>query len=143
MNSGRLVLAVLAGFAFIFASDFLIHAVWLAPDYKVTAALWRSESEMQRRFILLLAGQFLCALSFLYIWARTGWRRRTLLNGCAYGFWLGLFQQVGTIVTYVVVPMPWQLALKWFLAGLLQAILFGALASIIYKPRPILGDRQP
>jgi hypothetical protein len=134
---------MIAGFAFIFGSDFVIHALWLAPDYKATASLWRVESEVQRRFILLLFAQFLCAISFFYVWAKTGWRRRTIADGFWFGFWLGAFQQVGTIVLYVIMPMPWQLALKWFLSGMLQAVLLGMLASLLYKPRPILGDRQP
>jgi hypothetical protein len=143
MNGGRLVLSIIVGFVFIFATDFLIHAVWLAGDYKASAALWRPEDEMHRRFIILLFAQFVAAVAFLYIWARTGWRRRTLLDGCWFGFWMGLFQQVTTLVIYVVEPFPLKLAIKWFFAGLLQAILLGALASVVYKPRAILGDRQP
>ena len=135
MNTGRLTLAIIAGFVFIFATDFVVHAVWLAGDYKATASLWRSEDEMQSRFLFMLAAQFLCALAFLYIWARTGWRRRTITDGCTFGFWMGLFQQTTTIILYVVSPMPWRLALKWFGVGMVQAVLLGALAALIYKPR--------
>lgn len=140
MNSTRLFLAILAGFVFIFATDYVIHTVWLSADYKATASLWRAEAETQRRFVLLLIAQLLCSLAFMYIWAKTGWRRRTIANGCVYGFWMGLFQQVMTIVIYVVTPMPKELATKWFVAGLLQAILLGALAAFIYKPRASHSD---
>src|SRR5438270_10087367 len=102
MNLGRLVGAIIVAFLFIFGSNYLIHAIWLAPDYKATESLWRSEAEMQRRFIVLVAAQFLSAVSFMYVWARTGWRRRRVIDGAVFGFWLGLFQQVTTIVTYVV-----------------------------------------
>ena len=142
MNGGRLILSIIVGFVFIFASDYLIHAVWLAGDYKLSAALWRPEDEMHRRFIILLAAQLLASIAFLYIWARTGWRRRSVIDGCSFGFFMGLFQQVTTLVIYVVMPFPLNLAIKWFFAGLLQAILLGALASRVYKPRPILGDRK-
>jgi len=142
MNTTRLFLAVLAGFAFIFASDFLIHAVWLEADYKATASLWRPEAEMRRRFALMLFAQLLCAVAFMYIWAKTGWRRRTVSDGCVFGLWMGLFAQVMTIVLYVVTPMPKELALKWFLAGLLQAVVLGAIASLVYKPVATLGDRR-
>ena len=135
MNTGRLALAIIAGFIFIFASDFAVHGIWLASTYKATASLWRSEADMQSRFLVLLFGQFVCALAFLYIWARTGWRRRSVADGCSYGFWMGLFQQSTTIILYVVSPMPWALALKWFGVGVVQAVLLGALAALIYKPR--------
>ena len=141
MNTSRLALAVIAGFAFIFATDFLIHGVWLAGDYKATAALWRPEEEMQRRLVYMLVAQFVCALAFLYIWAKTGWRRRSIADGCAFGLWMGLFQQITTIILYVVAPLPLQLAIKWFFVGILQAVLLGALAALIYKPKT-LADRQ-
>ncbi len=142
MNTKRLLLAILAGFVFIFATDFVVHAIWLGPDYKATAALWRPEAEMQGRFALMLLAQLLCSIAFIYIWAKTGWRRRTIRDGCVYGFWMGLFQQITTIVLYVVAPMPMELAAKWFLSGILQAILLGALAALIYKPLPSVADRR-
>jgi hypothetical protein len=135
MNTGRLALAIIAGFVFIFATDFVIHGCWLRPDYVATASLWRTDDEMQRRFFVLLLAQFVCALAFLYIWAKTGWRRRSIADGCAFGFWMGLFQQTTTAILYVVSPMPWRLALKWFAVGIVQAVLLGALAAIVYKPR--------
>ena len=46
MNIQRLILAIVVAFIFIFATDFLIHAVWLGPDYKATTQLWRPETEM-------------------------------------------------------------------------------------------------
>ncbi len=46
MNTQRLFIAIITGFVFIFATDFVIHAVWLDSDYKATASLWRPESEM-------------------------------------------------------------------------------------------------
>ncbi len=141
MNFGRLALAIVAGFIFVFGTDFLVHVVWLGPDYKATASLWRPEDEMNRRFVVMIFAHFMGAFSFLYVWARTGWRRRTVLDGCAFGFWMGLFQQVTTLILYVVMPLPLLLAMKWFGAGMVQAVLFGALASFLYQPRPILGDR--
>jgi hypothetical protein len=47
---------------------------------------------------------------------------------------MGLFQQVWAIVDYVVLPMPAELAVKWFLSGLAQAILLGIVTALVYKP---------
>ena len=59
MNMKRLILAIVSGFILIFVTDFLIHAVWLMPDYNATRSLWRPESEMNARFPWMLAAQFL------------------------------------------------------------------------------------
>lgn len=142
MNIGRLFLTVIVGFIYIFGSDFLIHAVWLGADYKATAPLWRPEEQMRVRFLAMLAAQLLCSIAFMYIWARTGWRRRSLGDGAVFGIWMGLFQQVTTIVLYVVTPMPLALAAKWFVSGLVQATLLGVLAALIYKPLSMGTDRR-
>ena len=134
MNIKRLILAIAVAFVFIFATDFLIHAVWLAPDYKASAQLWRPEGEMNARFPWLMTAQLLAAITFVIIWATGFAARGTLPLACAYGFLLGLAVQVTTIVTYVVSPLPPDLALKWFCSGLAQAIVLGALTFLIYKP---------
>lgn len=141
MNPARLILAIIAGFIYIFASDYVIHAIWLDADYKASASLWRTEFGMRSRLPLMLGAQLLCALAFMYIWAKTGWRRRSLADGAVFGLWLGVFQQVMTIVLYVVIPLPNALALKWFFVGILQTVLLGVLAAAVYKPRSVLSDR--
>lgn len=47
MNYPRLVLAIIVGYIFCFASDFAVHGWWTLPDYKATASLWRPNAEMQ------------------------------------------------------------------------------------------------
>jgi hypothetical protein len=137
MNINRLTLAIVAGFIFIFATDFLIHAVWLAPDYKATARLWRLEAEMGARFPWMLTAQLLAAITFVLIWAMGFAARGTPGLACAYGFLIGLAVQVMTIVTYVVSPFPPELALKWFVSGLIQSITLGVVIFFVYKPAGI------
>ncbi len=135
MNPTRLLLTVLAGFAFIFASDFLIHGVWLAPSYKATAELWRTDPEMQQRFLWMLLGQLLCAVAFSVIWA-TGFAGRSLAIGVCFGFFMGIAQQVWAIALFVVAPLPGAIAAKWFCSGVVQAILLGVVLALVYRPAP-------
>ena len=134
MNTKRLILATVVAFIFIFATDFLIHALWLAPDYKATAQLWRPEAEMNARFPWMLLAQLLAALTFVLIWAAGFATRGTIGLAYAYGFLIGLAVQVTTIVTYVVSPLPAELALKWFVSGIAQSIVLGAITFFVYKP---------
>jgi len=57
MNIPRLLIAIVAGFIVIFATDWLIHGIWLVPDYEATKALWRPESEMQAHMHWMLFAQ--------------------------------------------------------------------------------------
>lgn len=132
MNIKRLLIAIGAAFVFIFVSDFLIHGVWLDAEYKATASLWRLEPEMQARFHWMLIGQLLAAISFVYIWAK--WiRPRDLGAGAYFGLWLGVAQGIWAIAYYVVAPLPGSLAAKWFLVGILQAVLLGVIIAAIYR----------
>lgn len=141
MNAGRLFLSIVVGFVYIIGSDYVVNALWLSAEYKLSAALWRPEADIERRLLVMLVAQLLCSVAFMYIWAKTGWRRRSIADGAVFGFWMGVFQQVMSIMIYVVLPIPRELALKWFLVGVLQAVLLGALAAAVYKPRSVLGDR--
>ena len=140
MNVKRLLLAIVAGFIFVFASDFLIHHYWLGPDYKATASLWRPESEMQQRFAWMFVGQFLCAVAFSVIWAK-GFAGRDLGTGAFFGLFMGIAQQVWAIAFFVVAPLPGTLAVRWFLSGLLQAVILGVIIAAVYKPDAMRTER--
>ena len=135
MNIKRLLLAIAAAFVVIFVTDFLIHGIWMMPDYRATQQLWRSDAEMHARFGWMLAAQLLWAATFVLLWTR--WADTAHLS-CAvgYGFLMGLFSGVWAIVMYVVVPMPCAIAAKWFFAGIVQSILVGLVTFYVYKPKP-------
>ncbi len=135
MNIKRLLLAIAVAFVVIFATDFLIHGIWMMPDYRATQQLWRSDAEMHARFGWMLAAQLLWAITFVLLWTR--WADTAHLS-CAvgYGFLMGLFSGVWAIVMYVVVPMPCGIAAKWFFAGIVQSILVGLVTFYVYKPKP-------
>jgi hypothetical protein len=134
MNIPRLLLAILVGFLVVFGTDFLIHAVWLAPDYKATQSLWRPDAEMNTHFAWMLLAQFLCAATAIIIWAM-GFAGRCLGTGVLFGLIMGMFQEVWAIIFYVVTPIPGDLAVKWYFSGLAQVILIGMVAALLYKPR--------
>lgn len=134
MNTKRLVLAIVTVFIGVFATDYLIHAVWLKNDYAATSTLWRSEAEMGKHFPFLLAGQFLASLMFVLIWAHAG--LKTLGRACAFGLCMGLAKESTTLVLHAVQPFPADLAVKWFISGAAQATLMGAIAFFTYKAKP-------
>ena len=133
MNPKRLVLAIVAVFVGIFATDMLIHGVWLNSLYKETAQLWRTEAEMTHHMAYLIAGQFLTALMFVLIWAHAA--MPSLGRACAYGLCMALFQQAMTFITYAVQPLPGGIALRWVLAGAAQGVLMGMIVYFAYKTK--------
>jgi len=139
MNIKRLLLAIVVGFVAVFASDFFIHGVWLRADYVASAALWRTDAEMQKHFGWLMLGQLLATTTFVVLWAK-GFAG----NGCRvcavmFGLCMGLFSQATTLITYAVQPLPGIIAAKWFIAALVQGVLLGLLVSMVYKPKAACG----
>jgi hypothetical protein len=79
MNVPRLILAIVAGFIVIFATDYLIHGVWLVPDYSATKSLWQPDAEMNARMTRLgyvfaiVATVALLVLIARYVARVSGW----------------------------------------------------------------------
>jgi hypothetical protein len=136
MNTKRLVLALIVMFVAVFATNFLIHGVWLQSAYKETMNLWRSEPEMNARFVWMLLGQLLFASTFTVIWAAGFAEKQCAGCACSYGLLMALFFQAGTLINYVVMPLPPSLAVKWFVAGVAQGLVMGLLVYAVYKPKP-------
>ena len=136
MNIKRLLLAVIAAFVFIFATNFLIHGVWLMPDYVATASLWRTNAEMAAHLPWLLASEFLYAAMFVLLWAKGFAREECILCACIYGLCMGLFQQAAMLMIYAVAPMPLELVVKWVVSGLAQGVLLAVVTFFVYKPAP-------
>ena len=134
MNIKRLILAIVAAFAVLWVTDFLIHGIWLKPDYLATQSLWRPETEMGSHMGWMFGAQLLFAITFVLLWTR--WADTARL-GCAFGYGLlmGLFSGVWAIIMYVVMPLPCSIACKWFFAGIVQSILIALVTFYVYKPK--------
>ena len=135
MNIKRLILAIITGWLVIFATDIVIHHFLLMPDYEATKSIWRPEAEMQPRLHWMFIAQFLGVATFVTVWAK-GFAGRSVGTGVVFGLLMGLFQATWVLTNYVLIPMPGDLAIKWFIGGLAQAVLFGIVTSLVYKPKP-------
>lgn len=134
MKNPRLWLAALAVFLVRMALNYLVHQVWLRDLYHATANVWRPEAEMQAKLPVLGVAGIVFSLVFVYVFAR-GYQNRGLAEGLRYGLVIGcLFSLTVAYENYVVLPIPYDLALKWFLSGLALHAILGLVAALIYRP---------
>src|SRR5881394_2638 len=140
MNTKRLILSIVAIFIGVFATDYLIHEVWLKADYQVSASLWRTPQDMQKHFPYLLAGQFIASAMFVLIWAHAA--VVSLPRACAFALCMGLAKESSTFVAYFSQPLPSTIAVKWVVAGIVQALLMGVVLYLTYKPNPAPGAKS-
>lgn len=136
MNLKRLLLAIIAAFAITYATDYLVHGVWLRPDYLAAKSLWRPPEEMRTFQHWVTLAQLISVATFVIIWAK-GFAGRGIAMGVVFGLLIGMSQHVWAIVNYVAMPVPGALAAKWFLAGVAESVLLGIVMSLIYKPKAV------
>lgn len=122
------------GFAAVFvallAMDYVVNEILLKGDYEATAALWRPAAEM-KIWIFQLVGAFV-AFFFTLIFSK-GYEGGGIIEGVRYGFYVGMMMAVPmAYVTYGAMPIPYSLALKWFIFGMIEYVIAGIILAAVY-----------
>jgi len=72
---------------------------------------------------------------FVYIFTR-GYEGKGWIEGLRYGLVIGLLiQVVGVFNQWVIYPLPIWLVIQWLIFGLIEFMICGIVASLIYKPK--------
>jgi hypothetical protein len=130
----KLLIAFVAVFVVGQVSNFLVHSQWLAPTYQALASVWRPGPDMESKMWIMFVTGAVFAFFFCYVFAR-GYEGKGLAEGARYGAIIGLFFGVPQAYdSYVIYPIPYSLALKWFLSGLAVCVIMGLVAAALYKP---------
>ena len=137
MNVKRFVVAVIVVFISFQILDFVIHGIILAPTYANLKSLWRLD--MMSKMWIMYVTSFILSFLFVYIFTK-GYEGRGLGEGIRYGLLIGLLiNAVGAFNQYTVYPVPFTLALQWFIYGMIEFVICGIIAALIYKPKK--GDQ--
>ena len=119
----KILLSGLAVFVVWSSLDFVIHGMILRSAYASTHSLWRPMAEM--KIGLMYVTVFIAAMVFAFLYGgfvdnknlRTG-----IKFGLLYGIGVGVGMGYGT---YSVMPIPYFMALTWFLGTVVEATLAG------------------
>lgn len=113
---------------------FLVHGVWLTSTYEALAAAFRPEAEMNSMMWMMMLGGALYLFLFCLIFTK-GYEGKGIGEGIRYGLLMGLFLWIATAVDqFVVYPITSELAIMWFVAGVVTFMILGAVFAAIYKP---------
>jgi len=133
VNIKKLILPAIVIFIFFEASDFVIHHVLLGPIYEKLINVWRPDM-MAKMWIMHLA-TVVYSFLFVYIFSK-GYKGRGLIEGLRYGIVIGFFMYfVNALNSYVIYPLPYSLAIHWFVYGMIQAVLAGIIVALVYRPK--------
>jgi hypothetical protein len=123
-------LGALTVFVVLSICEAIVNMVLLASAYKATAALWRPEAEMK---IWLFYVVYLFVAFFFTLIFSKGYEGKGVGEGLRYGFYVGMMMAVPMAYgMYASMPIPYSLALQWFLYGLIKYILCGMAVALVY-----------
>lgn len=131
MNTKKFIITSLIVFVVYEILNYLIHSVFLMGAYQATMNLWRAD--MNSMMWIMWLGDLVKAFVFVYIFTK-GIEGKGWMEGLRYGFWIGLYVSIGMgLGTYVTQPFPFSLALQWFIFGIIQLMICGIVAALVYK----------
>ena len=135
MNTKRWVMAGVAAFGVTFIVDMVVHGKLLMPLYQQTASVWRPQAETNQKMWLMMLGQLFFGLVFAGIYTQGYEAEKSGLGqGLRYGLWIGLLLAISYVsVWYVVLPIPFCLAMGWVGGVLADCLLAGAAVGLIYR----------
>lgn len=133
VNVPRFLLAALAGFAFIYVYDYVLHVMILMDSYLETPQLWRSEEDMMAHGWWMYLTQFLTALITALIFTRN-YEGKGIAEGLRYGAMIGALMGVIMAGSYAWMPISMALALSWLAGGFVMGLGLGVLYALLYRP---------
>jgi hypothetical protein len=132
MNVKRFFAASLAVYVVSMLLGYLVHGVILKPVYDSIQGVWRTD--MASKMWIQWMNGFLTSFLFTYIFTK-GYEGKGIMEGIRFGLIIGLLLSIPTAYgTYIIIPIPYTLAIEWFLYGTAQLIVMGVVAAVVYQP---------
>lgn len=136
----KTILAVVVGFIVQLGGLFLIHGVWLKPDYAATASVWRTEQAQVARTWAMLLGTLIYVVAAVLIYVRGREAKPWIGQGVRFGILLALAVVAYSSLTgWVVLPVPHLLVEKWILGESVLAVVFGLVIAAICQTKTESG----
>jgi predicted cobalt transporter CbtA len=127
----KIIIAVAVIYVTWIAMDFVIHGLILGQSYAAMAQFWRPMEEMKR--VLMSIVTLIAGISFVLIYARLV-ANKSLITGMQFGILFGVGYGISMgFGSYSVMPIPYHVALTWFLGTLVEMTVAGVLVGLIVK----------
>ena len=139
------------GFAAVFIvtilTNFLIHQVLLGGLYRSASmsALMRPEAEGQANLWIHSVTAAVIAFFFTLIFSK-GYEGKGIGEGVRFGFYVGMLMSIPMAYdTYAEMPIPYSLALQWFIYGVVQFVILGVVVAMVFgksaaAPAPVTKE---
>ncbi len=123
-------------FVVYFFLGWLVNEVLLASAYQLLPADMMRPHDVITSYLWIIAvSQLIYTFFFTLIFSK-GYEDKGWMEGVRFGFYVGLMVSVpAAYIAYATQPIPYSLALQWFIYGTLSNIIIGVVAALMYKPK--------
>lgn len=116
--------------------SFAVHGALLSADYKALHGLFRSESDAQVFFPLMVIAHIFLSGALVWIYSRGVEAKPWLAQGVRFGIAVAFLTVIPTyIIYYVVQPMPGATVVKQLIFDGILTVLLGVVVAFLYRPR--------
>lgn len=113
-------------------TDMIIHMGLLSSVYssEPVVKIMRSASE-GKTWIYFLTSAF-TSFFFAFIFSK-GYQGKGIIEGVRYGLYVGLLMVTPmAYASYAMYPVPYSLAMQWFLYGMIQYLILGVVVATVF-----------
>ena len=128
----KLLVGFIAVYVAMVVTNMIIHVVILAPTYHTeeVARVMRPEAEAKTWIYFVTSA--IISFFFTLIFSK-GYEGKGIGEGLRYGLYVGLLMATPMAYdSYASYPLPYSLALQWFIYGMIQYLILGAVVAMVY-----------
>ncbi len=119
-----------------FIGSYVVHGVLLHDDYAKLPNLFRTESDAQQFFPLMVLAHIIMSGAFVWIYSRGVEAAPWLPQGIRFGIAVVLLTTVPTyLIYYVVQPMPVATVTKQIVFDGILLVILGVITASLYRQR--------
>jgi len=118
--------------------SFLVHGVILTSTYMLDPVknLLRPEAEMMGMMWIYYVVYLIISFFFTLVFSK-GYEGKGIVEGVRYGFYIGVMMATPmAYASYAMYPIPYSLALQWFIYTLIQYLILGVAVAGVFGKKP-------
>ena len=133
----KVLVATIVAFVVTMGFDWVFHGIYMKEAYEATADMWRPVEEMEKffHFCLIYHAVLAFAVGGLYCWiaksASCGGKCQK--TGLRFGFFVGLIVGISHFSSYIWMPIPLDMAVKWLVGSVVWGLLLGLVLSLLCR----------
>ena len=133
MNIKRFIISSVVAFV-VFSALGTVFSIWGDNLFPEIQKIMRPASELHAMWPIGMVLAIVFSFLFVLIYIK-GYQAKPsrVLEGMRYGFFVGLLICIAGVDSFMQFPVVANLAIFWFVTGLVQFVVTGAVVGLIYK----------